>query len=79
MSSEAASSSRDCYGLGDPPQLLYDLPSVSDIKATDKEPKLPLDILLLTVENDDFLGCYQQLKNPCRWCFDDLGYVYFEE
>ena len=63
MSSEAANSSKDYYG--DPPQLLYDLPSVSDIKATYKEPKLPLDILLLTVENDDFLGCYQQLKRPC--------------
>ena len=30
MSSEAASSSKDYYG--DPPQLLYDLPSVSDIQ-----------------------------------------------
>ena len=77
MSSEAASSSKDCYG--DQPQLLYDVPSVSDIQITHKEPNLPMDILLQTVEDDEFLACYQQLKNPCRWWFDGLGYVYFEE
>ena len=77
MSSEAANSSKDYYG--DPPQLLYDVPSSSGIQTTDKEPNLPVDILLLTVENDEFLACYQQLQNPCRWWFDDLGYVYFEE
>ena len=54
MSSEAASSSQDCYGLGDPPQLLYDLPSSSGIQTTGKEPNLPVDILLLTVENNEF-------------------------
>ena len=79
MSSEAASSSQDCYGLGDPPQLLYYLPSSSGIQTTGKEPNLPVDILLQTVKNDEFLACYQQLKNPCRWWFDVLGHVYFEE
>ena len=74
---EAANSSKDYHG--DPPQLLYDVPSSSGIQTTDKEPNLPVDILLLTVENNEFLACYQQLKNPCRWWFDGLGYVYFEE
>ena len=77
MSSEAANSSKDY--CEDPPQLLYGVSSSSGTQTTDKEPNLPLDILLLTVENDEFLACYQQLKNPCRWWFDDLGYVYFEE
>ena len=77
MSSEAANSSKDY--CEDPPQLLYGVSSSSGIQTTDKEPKLPVDILLLTVENDEFLACYQQLKRPCRWWFDGLGYVYFEE
>ena len=78
MSSEAASSSKDYCG-DHPPQLRYDLPSVSDIQTTDKELQLPVDILLLTVEHGEFLACYQQLKNPYRQWFDGLGYVYFEE
>ena len=78
MSSEAASSSKDCYA-DHPPKLRYDLPSVSDIQTRDKELQLLVDILLLTVEDDVFLACYQQLKNPYRQWFDGLGYVYFEE
>ena len=70
---EAVSTSKD------PPQLLYDLPSISDIQTTEKEPQLPVDILLLTVADDEFLACYQQLKNPYRWWFDGLGFVYFEK
>ena len=58
MSSEAASSSKDYCG-DHPPQLRYDLPSVSDIQTTDKELQLPVDILLLTVEHDEFLACYR--------------------
>ena len=76
MSFEAANSSKDYHG--DPPQLLYDVPSSSDIQTTDKEPKLPVDILLLTVD-DEFLAWYQQLKNPYRWYFPGLGYIYFEK
>ena len=76
MSFEAANISKDYHG--DPPQLLYDVPSSSDIQTTDKEPKLPVDILLLTVD-DEFLACYQQLKNPYRWYFPGLGYIYFEK
>ena len=78
MSSVAASSSKDCYG-DHPPQLRCDLPSVSAIKTTKKELQLPVDILLLTVEDDEFLACYQQLKNPYRKWFDVLGYIYFGE
>lgn len=63
---------------GNPPQLSVDLLSMSDIKTTTKEPQLPFDIVLLTVEEYEFLACYQQLKDPYRWWFDDIGYVYFE-
>ena len=38
-----------------------------------------MDILLLTVEHDEFFACYQQFKNPYRQWFDGLGYVHFEE
>ena len=62
-----------------PPLLSVDLPSVSDITTRAKEPQLPVEIVLLTVEKYEFLACYQQLKDPYRWWFDDLGYVYFED
>ena len=52
---------------------------MSDVQTRTKEPQLPVDIVLLTVEKYEFLACYQQLKDPYRWWFDDLGYVYFED
>ena len=55
---------------------------MADIKAITKPSKdadLPVDILLLTVTNCEFLACYSELKNPYRCWFDDLGYVYFSD
>ena len=63
---------------GDLPPLCADLPSRSDVQLKAKQPELPVDILLLTVEDCEFLACYQQLKDPFRCWFDALGYVYFE-
>ena len=66
--------------LGNPPELNKVLPSFADIKAITKPLKdsiLPVDILLLTVTNCEFLACYSELKNPYRCWFDSLGYVYF--
>ena len=63
---------------GDLPLLCADLPSASDVQLKAKQPELPVDILLLTVANSEFLACYQQLKDPFRCWFDALGYVYFE-
>ena len=51
-----------------------------DIKAKNrKHADLPVDVLLLTVKNCEFLACYSELKNPYRCYFDGLGYVYFSD
>ena len=68
--------------IRDPPELNKVLPSLADIKAITKPSKdanLPVDILLLTVTNCEFLACYSELKNPYRCWFDGLGYVYFSD
>ena len=67
---------------GDPPELNKGLPSFAVIKAITKPSKdadLPVDILLLTVTNCEFLACYSELKKPYRCWFDGLGYVYFSD
>ena len=67
---------------GDPPELNKGLPSSADIKAITKPSKdadLPVDVLLLTVTNCEFLACYSELKKPYRCWFDGLGYVYFSD
>ena len=66
--------------VGDPPELNKVLPLFADIKAITKPSKdadLPVDVLLLTVTNCEFLACYSELKNPYKCWFDGLGYVYF--
>ena len=52
---------------------------MADIKAITKDADLPVDVLLLTVTNPEFLACYSELKNPYRCYFDGLGYVYFSD
>ena len=67
---------------GEPPELNKVLPSLADVKAITKPSKdadLPVDILLLTVTNSEFLACYSGLKKPYRCWFDSLGYVYFSD
>ena len=67
---------------GDPPELKKVLLSSADIKAITKPSKdadLPVDVLLLTVTNCEFLACYSELKNPYKCWFDGLGYVYFSD
>ena len=73
-------SSSNGRNFGDPPELNKVLPSFADIKAITKPSKdadLPVDVLLLTVTNCEFLACYSELKNPYKCWFDGLGYVYF--
>ena len=62
-----------------PPELNKVLPSLADINTTTKPADLPVDVLLLTVKNSEFLACYSELKNPYRCYFDGLGYVYFSD
>ena len=65
----------------DPPQLNERLPSMQDVKTTTKQPEeapLPVDFLLLSVKDCEFLACYMQLVNPFRCWYDNIGFVYFE-
>ena len=55
---------------------------MADVTTTTKPSKdadLPVDVLLLTVKNCEFLACYSELTNPFRCYFDGLGYVYFSD
>ena len=63
----------------DPPELNKALPSLADVDIDKKNPDLPVDVLLLVVKDCEFLACYNELKNPYRWYFDGLGYVYFSD
>ena len=67
--------------IGDPPQLTAELLSLRDMKTTTKEIKdvpLPVDILLITSRDCEFLACYTQMINPFRCYSEDVGYVYFD-
>ena len=66
----------------DPPQLSVKLPRMSDIQVPTKlrkHARLPVDILLLTVKDCEFLACYMHLNNPFRCWLDDVGFVYLED
>ena len=70
-----------CNTSRDPPQLNVKLPRMNDIQSPTKDrnhARLPVDILLLTVKDCEFLACYMHLNNPFRCWFDGLGFVYFE-
>ena len=76
-----ASEGSDNHGK-DPPELDKVLASLADVKAVTKPSKdadLPVDVLLLTVTNCEFLACYSELKKPYKCWFDVLGYVYFSD
>ena len=60
-----------------PPQLAVCLPSIKDVSTTWKQPDLPVDVLLLTVKDCEFLSCYNELKDPYRYYYKDIGFVYF--
>ena len=39
--------------------------------------ELPIDILLMTVEDDEFLSCFSYLEKPFKSYHKTIGYVYF--
>ena len=77
--SEAAMNNDSNNSDAGPPQLAVGLSSIRDVTTTLKQPELPVDILLVTVKDCEFLACYNELKDPFRCHFDDLGYVYFAD
>ena len=63
-----------------PPSLTLELPKKSDLSNTFKpwnEVHLPIDILLLTVKDCEFLASYAHLRNAIKSYHVNLGYVYF--
>ena len=63
-----------------PPALTLELPKKSDLPNTCKpwnEVHLPIDILLLTVDDCEFLACFAYLRNAFKSYLKNLGYVYF--
>ena len=72
------SSSKNIYG--DPPKVNISLPEISELTQDYKRWKdvqLPIDILLLTVKDCEFLSCYHYIVDPFRSYFKGLGHVYF--
>ena len=64
-----------------PPLLSIEVPKMCDLPSKSEpwsDDWLPVDILLLTVEDCEFLACYAFMKNPSKSYRKDLGYVYLE-
>ena len=71
-------SSKNIYG--DPPKINISLPEISEVTQNSKHWKdvqLPIDILLLTVKDCEFLSCYYYINDPFGSYFKGLGLVYF--
>ena len=63
-----------------PPPLSIEVPKMSDLPNKSNpwsDVQLPVDILLLTVEDCEFLACYTFLENSFKSYDQTLGYVYF--
>ena len=71
------------HSEGEPPDLSITLPRMSDIDETLKEWAyivnivLPIDVLLLTAKECEFLSCYWYLQNSFQSYLRGLGYVFF--
>ena len=71
-------SSLDCNGK--PPRLRFKLPKTSDLPNTCidwSKVQLPIDVLLLTEEDSEFLSCYSYLDKPLKSYNKEVGPVYF--
>ena len=63
-----------------PPPLSIEVPKMRDLPKKSmpwSDVQLPVDILLLTVEDCEFLACYTFLKNSFKSFHMTLGYMYF--
>ncbi|XP_078356009.1 uncharacterized protein LOC144640814 isoform X2 [Oculina patagonica] len=70
---------QDCNG--NPPRLNFEVPKLSELpKACNKswnDVEFPVDFLLLTVEDSEFLGLFHYLEEPFNSYRKDIGYVWF--
>ena len=65
---------------GDPPQLINSPPQMRDLPGRVvrlEDVQLPVDILLITVKDIEFLNCFFYLEDPVRiYDRDSVGFVY---
>ena len=63
-----------------PPRLGITLPKLRDLPLVYtnwNDVQLPIDILLLTLEDNEFLACYHYLDKPFKAYHIDIGLAYF--
>ena len=63
-----------------PPPLSIEVSKMRELRNKSElwsDDQLPVDILLLTVEDCEFLACHTFLENPFKSYHPTLGYVYF--
>ena len=80
MSETAKTDKSSPKNVGDPPKINISLPEISELTQDFKDWKdvqLPIDILLLTVKDCEFLSCYHYVVDPFRSYLKGLGHVYF--
>ena len=79
MKETGEGSSHDCNGK--PPQLRFKLPKASDLPGNThvdlSNAPLPVDVVLLTVEDCEFLSCYFYLEKAFKSYHKEIGYIYF--
>jgi len=66
----------------EPPELSITIPEKRNLSTAFMhwgDFELPIDILLLTVKDCEFLACYFFLRKPFRSYLKELGYMYFGE
>ena len=71
-------SSKNIYG--DPPKINFSPPEISELTQNFKswnDVQLPIDILLLTLKDCEFLSCYYYINDPFKSYVKGLGHVYF--
>ncbi|XP_078380837.1 uncharacterized protein LOC144663686 isoform X2 [Oculina patagonica] len=80
VNSERETGMKETKSLECPPRLNIKISTMSDLPNTSYPwniVDLPIDILIMTVEDCEFLSCFFYLDKPFKSYHKDIGYVYF--
>ncbi|KAL9965325.1 hypothetical protein ACROYT_G029112 [Oculina patagonica] len=80
VNSERKTGTKQRKSLEFPPRLNIKIPTMSDLPNTSCSwniVDLPIDILIMTVEDCEFLSCFFYLDKPFKSYHKGIGYVYF--
>ncbi|KAL9965334.1 hypothetical protein ACROYT_G029122 [Oculina patagonica] len=80
VNSERETGMKETKSLECPPRLNIKIPTMSDLPNTSYPwniVDLPINILIMTVEDCEFLSCFFYLDKPFKSYHKDIGYVYF--